>query len=79
MIKKHTDYNNHWKKISFMIFRTGSVLIVGNCDKNILNIVYCFVKNILENEAKDIFLGINNNKKKIPKKKLEKKILKMSI
>ena len=27
-----------------MIFRTGSVLIVGNCDKDILNIIYEFLK-----------------------------------
>ena len=32
-------------KISFMIFRTGSVLIVGNCDENILNIIYNYLKD----------------------------------
>ena len=34
-----------WSEISFMIFRTGSVLIVGNCDENILHIIYQYLKN----------------------------------
>ena len=42
------------KKISFMIFRTGSVLIVGRCDENVLIIIYEFLKNILTNEYKNI-------------------------
>ena len=79
MIKKYPEYNKHWNKISFMIFRTGSVLIVGNCDKNILNIVYNFVKKILEDEIEDIFVSINNTKKKIPTKKVRKKVLKIVI
>ena len=36
------------KEVSFMIFRTGSVLIVGNCTEKILNIIYVFVKGYLE-------------------------------
>ena len=68
-----------WKEISFMIFRTGSVLIVGNCDKTILNIVYNFIKDVLKNEFSEIFLTINNTKKKEPKKKLRKKIVKLNI
>jgi hypothetical protein len=41
-------------KVSFMIFRTGSVLIVGKCDENVLFIVYEFLKIILNNEHKNI-------------------------
>lgn len=41
-------------EVSFMIFRTGSVLIVGRCDENVLFIVYEFLKNILTNEYKNI-------------------------
>ena len=37
-----------------MIFRTGSVLIVGRCDENVLFIIYEFLKNILNNEFKNI-------------------------
>lgn len=40
------------KKVSFMIFRTGSVLIVGKCDENVLTIIYDFLKNILVTEFK---------------------------
>ena len=42
------------KQISFMIFRTGSVLIVGKCDENVLFLVYDFLKNILSNEYVNI-------------------------
>lgn len=34
--------------VSFMIFRTGSVLIVGNCNEETLNNIYTFVSNMLE-------------------------------
>jgi TATA-box binding protein (TBP) (component of TFIID and TFIIIB) len=42
-------------KISYMIFRTGSILIVGKCDEDVLNIVYNFIKNILLNEYVNIY------------------------
>lgn len=68
-----------WRKISFMIFRTGSVLIVGNCNKYILNITYEFIKNVLKNEFNNIFVSINDVPKKKPSKKLRKKIIKLDI
>jgi hypothetical protein len=37
-------------KVSFMIFRTGSVLIVGKCEEHILQNIYVFIKNVLERE-----------------------------
>jgi hypothetical protein len=40
--------------VSFMIFRTGSVLIVGKCDESILLKIYDFLKNILKNEFSHI-------------------------
>ena len=42
------------KKISFMIFRTGSVMIVGKCDDNMLINIYTYLKDILENEFNDV-------------------------
>jgi hypothetical protein len=36
--------------VSFMIFRTGSVLIVGKCDEDVLMLIYEFLKNILRTE-----------------------------
>jgi hypothetical protein len=41
-------------KVSFMIFRTGSVLIVGKCDEIILRDIYVFIKNILETQHEKI-------------------------
>lgn len=48
------DEESIYKKISFMIFRTGSVLIVGKCDESILLEVYEYLKTILHNEYKQI-------------------------
>lgn len=42
------------KEVSFMIFRTGSVLIVGKCDESLLMNIYDFLKIILNNEYKNI-------------------------
>lgn len=36
--------------ISFMIFRTGSILIVGKCDDHIIKNIYNFLKKMLHNE-----------------------------
>tara|TARA_Y100000780_G_C13692615_1_gene420170 strand:+ start:3606 stop:4688 length:1083 start_codon:yes stop_codon:yes gene_type:complete len=60
------------KEISFMIFRTGSALIVGNCDENILYIIYDFIKKILEDNYLEINDGIirDCDKKKSTKKKV---------
>ena len=41
-------------EVSFMIFRTGSVLIVGKCDENVLFIIYEFLKVILTQEFSQI-------------------------
>ena len=67
-IKKH--------KISFMIFRTGSVLIVGKCDVHILNNIYDFVKQLLQTEY-DIIGGelVSHDKNKIKTKKVRKKTI----
>lgn len=36
--------------ISFMIFRTGSILIVGKCDDNVIISIYEFLKKMLHDE-----------------------------
>jgi hypothetical protein len=43
-----------YTKVSFMIFRTGNCLIVGNCSKEILMFVFGFVKKILMDEYETI-------------------------
>jgi len=69
-----TEENKHIykniKEVSFMIFRTGSVLIVGRCDEDILMIIYNFLKVILINEYKNIYqkhVKVDENKNKIKK------------
>jgi hypothetical protein len=37
-----------------MIFRTGSILIVGKCDESVLMIIYQFLTQILKDEYKNI-------------------------
>ena len=45
------------KKISFMIFRTGSVLIMGKCEERVLHEMYKIVTNILIDEYNEISQG----------------------
>ena len=47
--KARNDTKPHYE-ISFMIFRTGSVLIVGKCNEDVLYEIYEFIRNILETE-----------------------------
>ena len=73
------------KEVSFMIFRTGSVLIVGRCDENVLMIIYEFLKIILNNEYKNIHQKVSKNGDentpvvKDKKKKLRKKNITIEI
>jgi hypothetical protein len=63
-------------EVSFMIFRTGSVLIVGKCDENVLMVIYEFLKIILINEYTNICqqnITINNTNLKDKKKKVRRK------
>jgi hypothetical protein len=73
------------KEVSFMIFRTGSVLIVGKCDENVLMIIYDFLKIILNDEFKTICQKyspgeeiIVNTKDKIKKIRRRNIIIEMS-
>ena len=62
-----------------MIFRTGSVLIVGHCDEDVLNIIYNFLKNILKTEFTEISEISTGTKKKNVNKKTRKKTIMVSI
>jgi hypothetical protein len=59
--------NKKYTEVSFMIFRTGSVLIVGNCTERILKYVFEFIKTILAAEYQNIHVlteePVNKNKK----------------
>ena len=64
--KKYTE-------VSFMIFRTGSCLIIGNCSEDILLFIYDFIKNVLQTEYHTIAVHnetpiVKNKEKKIKKK-----------
>ena len=61
--------------ISFMIFRTGGVLIVGKCTESILNYVFEFIKSILADNYKAIEQGVNNYCKKEKKQNRKKKVI----
>jgi hypothetical protein len=73
---ENKDKYTNITEVSFMIFRTGSVLIVGMCDENILQDIYQFLKALLKEEFKFICqkiitpadLALKDKKKKIRRK-----------
>jgi hypothetical protein len=65
--------NKKYTEVSFMIFRTGSCLIVGNCSEKILKFIFEFIKKILTNEYHNINIANNDTEIKIKKTKLRKK------
>jgi hypothetical protein len=68
-----------YSAISFMIFQTGSGLIVGKCDDIMLDFVYHFIRDILEKEYERIVDRFGNYGKdkneKIKKTKPRKRIV----
>uniref|UniRef100_A0A6C0HT51 Uncharacterized protein n=1 Tax=viral metagenome TaxID=1070528 RepID=A0A6C0HT51_9ZZZZ len=74
---KMSELNDYSKytEISFMIFRTGSCLIVGNCTERILRFVFDFIKKILEDEYNNIIVKNEIVASKIKKTKLRKKTI----
>jgi hypothetical protein len=72
------ELNNKYTEVSFMVFRTGSCLIVGNCSEKILRFVFEFIKKILVDEHKNIKAVNADTTVKIKKVKLRKKTISMS-
>ncbi len=64
-------------EVSFMIFRTGSILIVGMCDDNVLYVIYDFLKKILVDEYHKINQRVVQ--KDVVDKTKDKKIRKKNI
>ena len=62
-----------YTEVSFMIFRTGSCLIVGNCTEKILRFVFSFIKNILQSEYVNICSPNEEQTTKIKQVKIRKK------
>jgi hypothetical protein len=65
--------NKKYTEVSFMIFRTGSCLIVGNCSETILMFIFDFIKNILHHEYENIQVANEESVVKTKKSKLRKK------
>ena len=47
---ENKELHKNITQVSFMVFRTGSILIVGMCDDSILYYIYEFLKNLLIEE-----------------------------
>jgi hypothetical protein len=63
-------------EVSFMIFRTGSVLIVGMCEENVLNDIYTFLTSLLKTEFEHICQSlIEGSLLKDKKKKIRRKVV----
>ena len=69
------DSAKKYSEISFMIFRTGSCLIVGNCTERILRFVYESIKQILHDEYYNIAVKNVTSEIKIKKEKIRKKTI----
>ena len=79
---ENKDLYKNITTVSFMIFRTGSVLIVGMCEENVLNVIYEFLTKLLKAEFKYISQSVINNKHiilKDKKKKIRKKTIMITV
>ena len=67
--------NKKYTEVSFMIFRTGSCLIVGNCTLSILTYIYGFIKNMLSEEYGKIATSSEEHVTKIKQIKIRKRMI----
>jgi hypothetical protein len=70
--------------VSFMIFRTGSILIVGMCDEHVLYVIYEFLKKLLKSEfpkicQKVISPDLANEAASKKKKKLRRRTIVVDV
>ncbi len=64
--------NNIDYQLSFMIFRTGSILIVGKCSEEVLYDVYNYIKDILEEQYPHVHVNTVIENKVVLKNKKKK-------
>jgi TATA-box binding protein (TBP) (component of TFIID and TFIIIB) len=69
--KARNDTKPHYE-ISFMIFRTGSVLIVGKCNEDVLHEIYEFIRTMLETEYMTIGKCLVSTDAALEKKRVPK-------
>jgi TATA-box binding protein (TBP) (component of TFIID and TFIIIB) len=72
-------FTEGWTVVSFMIFRTGSVLIVGNCNEDVLRKIYKYLKEMLKTEYLNIFIKNNTTKKQKAIKKIRKRTILLDL
>lgn len=72
------DVNTRYTEVSFMIFRTGSCLIVGNCSERILKFIFEFIKKVLMTEYNQIQVASDEASTKVKKTKLRKRTVQMT-
>lgn len=72
------DDSKKYTEVSFMIFRTGSCLIVGNCSEKILMFVFEYIKRFLVQEYDAIRVTNEGPVNKTKKMKLRKKTIQMT-
>jgi len=73
------ELSKKYTSVSFMIFSTGSCLIVGNCTKRILLHVYDFMKDMLLNEYHSICISNGNARAKVKKMKQRKRMISVQV
>jgi hypothetical protein len=71
-------YNKKYTEVSFMIFRTGSCLIVGNCSEPILRFIFEFIKTILKEEFSEISVVSEETVAKVKHNKIRKRTILVS-
>ena len=72
------NYNKKYTEVSFMIFRTGSGLIVGNCSDAVLYHIFNFIKSVLIAEYKNISVNNERSEVKIKLFKIRKRSVLMT-
>jgi hypothetical protein len=73
MTMSELNENKKYTEVSFMIFRTGSCLIVGNCSEKILLFIFDFIKQILQTEYQNIYVVNDEPVNKHKKTKIRKR------
>jgi hypothetical protein len=72
------ELNKKYTEVSFMIFRTGSCLIVGNCSEAILMHIFDYIKRLLREEYNVISVTNEAPVNKSKKTKMRKKNVSLS-
>tara|TARA_Y100000816_G_C26108476_1_gene590341 strand:+ start:22120 stop:23178 length:1059 start_codon:yes stop_codon:yes gene_type:complete len=72
--------NQNQTEVSFMIFRTGSVLIVGKCEEYVLRNIYEFLKETIAKEFSKINVKIIDSSIEVKQKakKIRKRVINVS-